>query len=413
MEKSKVGFTQRELVALLLLAAVQFVHIVDFMLLMPLEVNLDRSLKITSAQFAALVSAYTFAAGIGGILAAFFLDRFDRRSSLLLLLAGFIFGTIACGVSQSYSQLLLARILAGAFGGVINAVVYAIVGDLVPYERRGEAIGIVMMSFSAATVAGVPLSLYLAEQGGWQLPFLAISGFAAGIWLAVFLWLPKIRKHLEQLGQTDFYRLVRDYFSVLANPNHLRAYLVMITMMFAGFSVIPHISAYMVRNVGLAEWHLKYMYLSGGFATIFSLTIIGRMSDIYGKQRLFYFFATLSMIPLMTVTILPPVPLWWALLLTSLFFVLVSGRLVPAMALVTAVAEPHQRGNFMSLNSAIQQLAAGSAAWVAGNIIFKDSAGKVQNFHYVGLLAVLSTVGAIFAVSRLRRYEEIKAALTN
>ena len=78
---------------LLLLAAVQFTHILDFMVIMPLGEQLMRELAIGPTQFSHLVAAYTASAGIVGLLTAPFMDRFDRRKVLLIAYAGFFVGT--------------------------------------------------------------------------------------------------------------------------------------------------------------------------------------------------------------------------------------------------------------------------------------------------------------------------------
>src|ERR1043166_1311229 len=119
---------------LLLLAGVQFTHVVDFMILMPVGPGL----------FGALVAAYTICSGIVSLLAAPFIDRFDRRNLLLFAYAGFITGTLACALAQNATALLAARGLSGAFGGLSMAMVMAIIGDVVPAERRASAMGIVM-----------------------------------------------------------------------------------------------------------------------------------------------------------------------------------------------------------------------------------------------------------------------------
>ncbi len=117
---------------LLLLAAVQFTHIVDFMILMPLGPQLMRELQIGPGHLSALVAAYAISSGVVGLLVAPFIDRFDRRKLLLFAYAGFIAGTLACALSQNAATLLMARVLSGAFGGLSISMVMAIVGDVVP-----------------------------------------------------------------------------------------------------------------------------------------------------------------------------------------------------------------------------------------------------------------------------------------
>ncbi len=110
----------RERLVLLILAAVQFTTIVDFMIVMPLGPQLMRTLRINPAQFGMVVSSYTFAAGAAGLIASSIVDRFARRTTFMVLNAGFLLGTLFCAVAPNYHTLVLARVLTGAFGGILG-----------------------------------------------------------------------------------------------------------------------------------------------------------------------------------------------------------------------------------------------------------------------------------------------------
>src|SRR6185436_3365252 len=180
---------------LLLLAAVQFTHITDFMIMMPLGPQLMRDLHIGPGHFSALVAAYTISSGLVGLLAAPFIDRFDRRKVLLLAYAGFGIGTLACALSQNATTLLAARALSGGFGGV--AMVMAILSDVVPAERRAAGVGIVMTAFSVAAAVGIPFGLKLAQYWRWEAPFFFLAAIAAAVWMIAFRRLPVIQGHLQ------------------------------------------------------------------------------------------------------------------------------------------------------------------------------------------------------------------------
>ena len=162
---------KRELALLLVLAGIQFTHIMDYMVMMPLGPQFMRLFDISPQQFALLVSIYTFSAGICGFIAAFVIDKFDRKTALMFLYGGFALATLLCALAPGYEWLLAARAVAGAFGGVMGAVVYAIIGDAIPESRRGAATGTVMSAFSLAAVAGVPTGLFLATLSDWRAQF--------------------------------------------------------------------------------------------------------------------------------------------------------------------------------------------------------------------------------------------------
>ena len=152
---------RRERLVLLVLAAVQFTSIVDFMVVMPLGPQLARDLGLSPARFSLIVSSYTYSAGLAGLLASVLLDRHARRPAFLALFAGFLAGTLACGLAPTYGWLLAARVLTGAFGGVLGGLAMAVGGDVFPESRRGAATGTLMSAFALASVAGVPAGLAL------------------------------------------------------------------------------------------------------------------------------------------------------------------------------------------------------------------------------------------------------------
>src|SRR5260370_29469849 len=165
---------------------------------MPLGVRYQDELSIGPPQFGLLVAAYAFSACLSGLAASSWLDRFDRKHALLLLYAGFALATLGCGAAPDFWALLAARAAAGACGGVLGAVMLAIIGDAFPEERRGLATGVVMSSFSAAIIAGVPAGLFLAEAcDAAAAPFLALAGLCAGLWIMAALLLPPLRQHLS------------------------------------------------------------------------------------------------------------------------------------------------------------------------------------------------------------------------
>jgi predicted MFS family arabinose efflux permease len=263
----------RERALLITLAGIQFAHILDFMIMMPLGPILMRELGVGTHEFGLLVSSYTFSAAFTGVLAAMFVDRFERKRMLLTMFALFAVATLACGLAPGYWTLLAARGTAGAFGGVLGSMVQTMVGDLIPFERRGRASGTIMSAFSLSTVAGVPLSLYLANHFGWRFPFIFIAVLACGFLLLGWKMLPVLRGHLPgaSVSETERAHPLAAMAAVLRDANHLRALLFMALIMFSGFTVIPYITIYVTANVEIRQEDIPLIYLFGGCATFFHL----------------------------------------------------------------------------------------------------------------------------------------------
>ncbi|NBV82630.1 MFS transporter [bacterium] len=385
---------------LFILAAISFTHILDFVIMMPLGPQLMRIFDIGPSVFASIVSSYTFSAGIFGFLGAFLLDRFDRKSAVLVLYLGFLAGTFGCAVADSHHWLVGARIVAGAFGGMLSALIFSVIGDVFPESQRGRATGVVMSSFSVASVAGVPLGLWAASNWGWHSPFFGIG--CLGLLVAIVAWaaMPSMTAHI-QAGKPVIYPMGL-IARTLRSPNELWAILLNFLLVFSGFSLIPYISTYLVENVGLAENHLSWVYLCGGALTFFTSPIIGRLSDRFGKRRTFLVIALLALLPILGLPVMPRWPVGLMLIMTTMFFILVSGRFVPAMAMVTSSVPGERRGSFMSIATAVQQLGSGIGASVAGLIIVRGTGGELHRYGWVGILSGIVTVMSIFVAYRIK-----------
>lgn len=400
---------QREKYLLLTLAGIQFSHVVDFMIMMPLGPILIAELGITTHEFGLLVASYSFSAALSGLLTAIFVDRFERKGVLLTMFALFGIATLACGLAPGYATLFAARGMAGAFGGVMGAMTHTIIGDVIPFERRARAGGMVSAAFSVATVAGVPMSLWLANHFGWRAPFFFIVALVVLFGLVALRVLPELRHHLDPStgsGQARQSHPFAPMFAVLKDANHLHALLFSALIIFSGFTIIPYITVYAVHNVGIAQHDIPYIYLIGGMATLVTARLIGHWADVRGKVKVYRTVAFAAMLPLLVATHIGAVPLWLWLVVTTTFFVLVSGRMIPAMAIITSSAQPKLRGTFMSLNATTQALAMGLATTLAGFIISQDASGHVADYGIVGYVAVSANLLAIWFVSRIAMHEQ-------
>jgi multidrug resistance protein len=360
---------ETERLVLVLLAAIQFTTNLDFLIVLPLGPQYLRVMHITPAQFNIFVAAYAIAAGISGIVTGFFLDRFDRKPALVWLFLGFVLGTLLCAIAPSYHLLVAARAVAGCFGGVTGALVLAIVGDVIPEHRRGAAMGMVMSAFSVSAIVGVPLGLVMASSFSWHAPFYAIAAVGVPILVAVHLFVPSLRIHMAHGLELD---PARRMLAVLTERNHRMAFVFMAVLTWAGFTIFPNLANYMVQNVGLTERQLPLIYLTGGLCTA---------------------------VPILLLTNLPPVPVGVAVAISTLLMICMSGRFVPAMAMMTAAVESRHRGGFMSVNSSVQQFSGGLAAWASGAIIGQGPNHEITHYAVAGLIA-LACVLVCIALAR-------------
>ena len=379
---------KKETWIIVLLAAINFTHILDFMIMMPLGNYLMPFFDITPRQFSFLVGAYPITAFFSGFAAAFFVDKHDRKKVLVFAYIGFLIGTLACGTSTTYGLLLASRILTGLFGGLIGAQVLSIVADLFGYERRGAAMGAVMSSFAIASTIGVPLSLYLANIFSWHAPFIFVVALGAGIVLMVIKYIPSMDGHIREKDDS------RHRFHVLLNVVQSReqslALVFSALVMMGHFLIIPFINPYLEFNKHYSRDITPLIYFFGGIASFCAALLLGRLSDKVGKLRVFSWAVFLSFAMVWIITNLPSLlPFSIVLLFFAIWFVVATGRAVTAQAMISNVVSQEQRGSFMTFNSSVQQLGTGIASLLAGFIVTKDSTGKLYRYEWVGYISIV------------------------
>lgn len=391
-------YVKSEPMLIFVLAAVQFTHILDFVIMMPLGSYFQEAFHINPREFSFLISAYTYSAFVAGIIGALFIDRFNRKSAAIFLYAGFIIGTAFCAVANSYYLLLAARILSGAFGGILSSIIFAIVGDVIAMERRGRATGAIMGAFSVASVIGIPVGLKIAEYYGWNMSFAGIVLLSLPILVLMYYHLPSIPP-FQSAGENP----VQNFVRILTYRRYMASYMLIMFVILGGFTVIPFIAPYMERNVGIPKENIPWIYFFGGLVTFFSSRVIGIISDKIGKHKVFYILVPLSFIPIWIMTNLGQTSLVNVLILTTAFMVIVSGRWIPALALITSTTEPRDRGRFMTVISALQNLASGLGATIGGSILVAATpTSPYQNYDVAGYLAMGFNVIAIILISRVK-----------
>jgi len=381
-----------ENVLLFLLAAINFTHIMDFVVMAPLSPILRDELSISTKQFGFLLSSYTLSAAFAGIAGAFFIDKFDRKKALVFLYAGFTISNFACAISNDYSTFMAARIMAGAFGGVLGSLLLSIIGDVIPQERRGKATGIVMSAFSAASVLGIPTGIFLANNFNWHAPFYLLTGLSIIVLIPAWLFLPSLTSHFNNRNDKS---ALQNILNLLANINVRWSFLFMLLLMIAGLTVVPFLSDYLVRNVGIDRKDLGLVYIFGGLATVVSGPLTGKLADKFGKQQVFVVAAIISIIPVYIMTHLSPSGYPFTLTMTTIFFIFFGARFVPAMSMMTSSVSMQQRGSFMSINSSVQQLGSSLAVAMAGLIVTNAADGSLINYNWCGIISIVAIVFAI------------------
>lgn len=397
--------TPAERALILVLVAIHFTHLVDFVIIMPLGARLMAELEISSVEFAWIVSVYALAAGAASFLGSLVMDRFDRRSMLLTMYGGFALSTLFCGLAPTYEWLLVARTLAGVFGGLAAVTIMAVIGDVFPHEKRGRATGAITSAFAVASIVGLPIGLVLADNFGRGAPFIVLAALCGVVWITAAFRLPQVRGHLEHTRRSA----IKELRAVLAEPNHQRAFVFSFFMTLGTFSVGSFMAPFLATTNGWSESDVAKLYFAGGVCTLIGMTIVGRLADRFERLLLFRVLGGIAVVMALIITNLPPCPLWVAAIALSAFMVFTAGRMVPAQAMLLGCAQPRVRGAFMSLNTAVQHLSTGLAPLMAGLLVTKPEGQPMTGFQWVGLLGASVTLLSLGLAGWLRPAKPMEA----
>lgn len=419
-------FTGYQKFVIVLLALLQFTIILDFMILAPLGDILMKQLNMSTSQFGSVVSAYAISAGISGILAAGFADKFDRKKMLLFFYVGFIIGTVCCGLAYDYHTLFIARIVTGLFGGVIGAIGMAIVTDIFSLNQRGRVMGFVQMGFAASQVLGVPIGLVLANLWGWHSTFFMVVGLAIVIGTAVVIKLQPITEHLKLQSDKN---VLQHLWHTVRKRDYRIGFLATALLSLGGFMIMPFTTAFLVNNVNIQQSQLPLIFLCTGLSSIIIMPVIGKISDKIDKFKLFSIGTFIAAVMVLVYTNLTPAPLWIVVAINMVMFMGIMSRMVPATALSSAIPAPYDRGAFMSINSSLQQMSGGIAALLAGHIVVQATkstyvlvaghvvvqtikSGPIQNFNILGYIMVATFILCLVLVYRVSEMIKNRPAVT-
>ncbi|HSZ82215.1 MAG TPA: MFS transporter [Polyangia bacterium] len=372
---------------MLLVAAVQFVNVLDFMMVMPLGPDFAKGLGIPTSSLGLVSGSYAAAAALAGLLGASFLDRFDRRKALAVAITGLVVGTAAGAFAQGLGTMILARVVAGAFGGPATAIALSIVADVVPPARRGRAMSTVMGAFSIASIAGVPLGLQLSVWFGWRVPFLAVAGLGLVIIVLALGRMPSLTGHLDAGHKVK----PLDRMLALWGDSTIRLALLTNSLVFiTAFMVIPNIAAHLLQNLHYPRPRLSPAYTVGGVVSLFVILAAGRAVDRRGPVLVSTLGTLLYAVALVLGFIAPDrffhLPVF---ALFGLFMAAMSMRNISVGSLSTRVPRHDERAGYMSLQSMSQHMSSALGAFLSSQLLHNTPDGRLAGIDRISTLSLV------------------------
>lgn len=410
MKKTILPFTAYQKLVIVIVALMQFSVVLDFLIMAPLGNALMKDLQLNTAQFGFAVSVYAFSAGASGILVAGFADKYPRKSLLLFAFAGFTAGTLLCSIAHSYFLLVVARMVAGTFGGVVFAMVATIVADVFPFEQRGRVMSYVQFAFAACQIAGLPAGIFLSARYGWHMPFVMITFLclvAGGL-----IW--KGLKPISQMQRSNVHPF-RHLYTTAKEKTYLLPYFTTLLISLPAYMFLPFTAQYLVGNVGVTQTDLGTIYLVVGICCTAVLPFIGILSDRLGKWQTFVGGSLVTIITMAVYVNFRSSPVWFVYLITAVMYVGLMARSVPATALMTVVPLATDRGAFMSINSAMQQIGGGLSSVCAGYILTQRGK-ELVHFDVIGYICIAAMALCSFAIHLIYKNlvrREVKREIKN
>jgi predicted MFS family arabinose efflux permease len=367
-----------------LVGAVQFVNVLDFMMVMPLGPDFASALGIPTSKLGLIGGSYTAAAAVAGAVGALFLDRFDRRVALALAMLGLGLATMAGGLTVGLGTLMAARMAAGAFGGPATSLSLSIVADVIPLERRGKAMGAVLGAFSVAAVLGVPAGLELARHGGWRMPFIVVGALGFLVTGAAVFAMPPMRRHLEvKVGKSD----LRPLATFLGDRTVLFSLSGTVVITCAVFAILPNMSAYVQHNLGYPRDRLWLPYMAGGTMSFVAMRAGGALVDRRGSTMMatigsLLFTAIVFSELVLELRLLPVLAMFVGFMMANAF------RTVATQSLASRVPLTAERARFMSAQSMMQHVASAVGAFVSAQLLSERADGSLVGMPRVAILSV-------------------------
>jgi predicted MFS family arabinose efflux permease len=166
--------------------------------------------------------------------------------------------------------------------------------------------------------------------------------------------------------------------------------------------MMPWGSAFAINNLHVTYDQLPILFMVGGVSSLFVMPMIGKLSDKIDKFRLFTFAAVWMMGIVLIYTNLKPVPFAFVIAMNIMMMIGIMSRIVPAMALVTALPKMQDRGAFMSINSSLQQVAGGFASAIGGLIVVQKTPNTpLEHYNTLGYVITVLIILNIWMVYRV------------
>jgi DHA1 family inner membrane transport protein len=220
-----------------------------------------------------LISGYAIGIAIGGPILAVATKKLSRKALILLLGGVFVLGQILCAIAPDFQTLMLARVVVSVVHGTYFGIASIVAVTLVPREKRGFAVALIMSGLTVSNVVGVPGGTAIGHMLGWRATFWAVGAIGLIATIAVAVFLP--RNVAASATSGSFMR----EFKVLGRQQIVSCLFVVVLVMVGQYSIFTYITPLLNEVTGLDGATIPWVLLLYGVGSTIGVFIGGRLSD--------------------------------------------------------------------------------------------------------------------------------------
>lgn len=354
-------------------------------------------LSVSTSVAGLLVTSFALSAAIGSPIVIALTINFDRKKILLSMLTLFILSNVITYFSNSYEMILFTRILQGLSGGVATVVAMAVATRLVEEEKRGNAIGIILMGLSSSLVFGVPIGTFLSDIIGWKFLFILISLLTLIPLIVVYKSVPTIKEQ-EPVTISRQLFILRDKKIVIA---------VIVTLLYVGgySTLFTYLTPFLQASSSLTIAEISAVLLLAGICSFIGSRIGGLAADKKGPKFTIYTGLTIQVLALLFLTSIGGSLV--GIITVIMIWMLATWSTSPAQQLYLVTLVPKSPDIALSVNTSFIQFGFALGSSLGGLVINHSS---ILNLSWMGagiiVLALLMAM-ILFAFERTAKHNQL------
>jgi DHA1 family inner membrane transport protein len=348
---------------------------------------------VTIAQAGYIVFAFSVTTAIGSPVLATLFGASDRRRVLTSGSLIFALGALLIALAPSFPLILGARIVIAMGAGLYVVMSQAAAVAMSPPERRGRAVGTVLLGTTLAVALGVPLAAFIASVSSWRTAYLLIA--VLGLLSAVMLWM------VIPAGLTGARRTLRERIGVVALPGVPRLLAISAFFMLGSFMPLIYVAPITTDGLGLDRSIIPLVLFANGIGSVAGSHFGGRLADRFGGIRTTFFAAILHAISLALfsiIAILPAAVILPVYVAVTFIYAGVAWGFHTAQISRIAALAGEQAPLAISLNGTAVNIGAALAALLGGVVLERFGAGAIG---WIAALAPLVSIGLLATQRRV------------